>query len=103
MTGTACDPTNTDLADQDVQSPKIPANAVPNLPAAVKLPGLVGVYFGGSQHACGVIHPTGSCIMRANHNRRSRFCPVCRYVIVDLLDPEQHWQVDRDYDKEYVL
>jgi hypothetical protein len=30
-----------------------------------------------------------------------RFCPVCRYILVDLLDPSQHGAIDADYRKRY--
>jgi hypothetical protein len=31
-----------------------------------------------------------------------RFCPVCRYILVDRLDPSQHGAIDRDYDPRYA-
>ena len=63
---------------------------------------IVGLFEGGAQHHCGVYHPTGACIMR-DHRVDSLipFCPVCRYVLVDLIDPTQHGIIDRDYAKIY--
>jgi hypothetical protein len=29
------------------------------------------------------------------------FCPVCRYVLVDLIDPTKHGRLDREYAKIY--
>jgi hypothetical protein len=31
------------------------------------------------------------------------FCQVCRFALVDFIDPEQHRRIDRDYDEEYHL
>jgi hypothetical protein len=31
------------------------------------------------------------------------FCPVCRYVLVDAIDPMQHGALDRDYEQVYPL
>ena len=30
-----------------------------------------------------------------------RFCPVCRYIVVDRLDPSQHGAIDDDYETQY--
>jgi hypothetical protein len=66
------------------------------------LPGLVGVYFGG-RYACGVLHPTGHCMMRNSRDEASTFCPVCCYVLVEQINPEKHWEIDREYEKKYRL
>jgi hypothetical protein len=71
--------------------------------SAKDLPDLVGAYFGGSKYACDIVHPTGHCMMRANLDKHARFCPVCRYVLVEQIDPVQHARVDRDYAKHYPL
>jgi hypothetical protein len=73
-------------------------------------PHVVGAYFGGKRHSCGVLRPTGMCMMRDhtlepeqfNQLKKapqgiSKFCVVCSYVMVDFLDPDQHWRIDRDY------
>jgi len=31
-----------------------------------------------------------------------RFCPVCRYILVDRLDPTQHGKNDAWYDSRYA-
>jgi hypothetical protein len=106
MNGTTCDPTDTDLHQAYVQTPALSPEdieaLVPGFPAE-ELPSLVGAYFGGLQHACGVLHPAGSCIMRTGRKDMSRFCPVCRYILVDMVDPEQHWRIDRDYTNHFYL
>jgi hypothetical protein len=65
------------------------------------LPGLVGAHFGGRRYACGVVHPSGHCMMRNKPEESASFCPVCQYVLVDQIDPEQHWLVDHDYEPKY--
>jgi len=83
---------------------------------------IVGLYEGGNGFPCGIFHPTGACLMRSNaipqrdlHGAvikagldalgRSipppgtlyHFCPVCRYVIVDSVDPNKHPAIDAEY------
>ncbi len=63
---------------------------------------IVGLYAGGRQYHCGIYHPTGNCIMRDSENTHSReFCAVCRYVIVDIIDPSKHATIDDDYNDIY--
>ena len=31
-----------------------------------------------------------------------RFCPVCRYILVDRIDPSQHGLIDADYQPHYA-
>jgi hypothetical protein len=90
-----------------------------NLPAAASFPGgrlpaipsrIIGAYEGGSTFSCGIYHPAGACIMRAplaSGNERGitsfdkgevhGFCAVCRYLIVDRIDPRLHWLIDASY------
>ena len=62
-----------------------------------------------------MLHPTGACMMRqlllnqaaalAAFNVRDvayRFCPVCRYILVDRIDPSQHGVIDAAYQKQYA-
>jgi hypothetical protein len=70
---------------------------------------IVGLYEGGKGYDCGVYHPTGQCIMNLFMDDRDNgttamvkpFCPVCRYAMVDLLDPSQHGRLDDDYYWDY--
>ena len=62
---------------------------------------LVGLFEGGLQFTCGVFHPTGACMMNHHSEDSAAFCPVCRYVIVDMIDPFYHWDIDRDYAEIY--
>jgi hypothetical protein len=66
------------------------------------LPRIVGVYQGGHRHACGVVHPAGTCMMRGARTSM-QFCAVCSYVLVDLIDPAKHAEIDRDYEMVYPL
>jgi hypothetical protein len=95
--------------ERDVQ---IPAN----LPAGLPLgrpryrAQIVGLYDNGARYFCGVYHPSGACLMRTQEpitdpvtKRLTTYllCPVCRYWLVDRLDPTQHAAIDDDYAKRY--
>lgn len=98
MLGAVCDPS----APGGTQVPAVGEHGDPDGKiAADDLPGVVGVYFGGRLFACGILHPTGHCMMRTTGEDTSRFCPVCRYALVDRIDPDQHWWIDREYEKKY--
>ncbi len=67
------------------------------------LPQIVGLYSGGNRYACGVFHPAGECIMSATGPvlELESFCPVCKYVLVDAINPVLHGRLDEDYEKRY--
>lgn len=56
---------------------------------------LVGLYKCGGDYACGTYHPTGVCMMR-NEFFFDEFCAVCRYALVDLIDPTVHPDIEKD-------
>jgi hypothetical protein len=63
---------------------------------------IVGLYEGGGHHDCGVFRPAGRCRMRSGFNATIPFCHVCRYLIVDAVDPTKHGDLDSKlYDKVY--
>jgi hypothetical protein len=67
---------------------------------------IVGLYDSGVRYYCGVFHPSGACVMRALTVPGAPlltylFCPVCRYFLVDRLDPTKHRVIDLDYRKRY--
>ncbi|MET9735775.1 hypothetical protein ABZZ79_35670 [Streptomyces sp. NPDC006458] len=69
---------------------------------------IVGLYENGVIFDCDVYRPTGICIMRRQQfgppgapDQAYQFCPVCRYAMVDLLDPTQHGRIDIDYGPRY--
>lgn len=86
--------------DNNVQNPIIPGVALPDC-FSRKRPRIVGLYSGGRTYHKGLFHPTGNCLMRDSHTDGREFCAVCRYVLVDLIDPDKHWFVDRDYNEIY--
>jgi hypothetical protein len=62
---------------------------------------IIGLYEGGNLFTYDVYHPAGECMMRQDHVESAQFCAVCRYIIVDFVNPFLHWQIDRDYAKIY--
>jgi hypothetical protein len=80
---------------------------------------LVGLFDGGNEFHCGVVHPTGTCIMRQQvtasqpddleaslpesqvRKALASFCHVCRYILVDAFDPRMHALIDSEYAKRY--
>jgi hypothetical protein len=70
---------------------------------------IVGLYENAKGFDCDVYRPTGTCLMRrrlfvdieTGRTRVYQFCPVCRYAIVDLIDPSKHGIIDRDYAPRY--
>ena len=83
------------------------------LPVAIKFGGffakwshrldarIVGLYEGGGQFAKNTFHPAGVCKMRQSRNAFWSFCPVCRYILVDFIDPSRHGGNDEDYGAQY--
>jgi hypothetical protein len=94
--GTACGTT-----DNYIQVP-------PNLPVGLKPPKtkafIIGVYEGGNVYDLDIYHPAGMCKMRnltTSCLGLTRFCQVCRYLLVDAVDPSKHGPLDAIYDPEY--
>jgi hypothetical protein len=42
-------------------------------------------------------------MMRNDHLDTAEFCAVCRYIMVEFINPFHHFQIDRDYDDTYPL
>jgi hypothetical protein len=90
--------------DSLVQQPhNLPAGLPANRPRYKAQ--IVGLYDGGVRFFCGVYHPSGACIMRKlevpSGATTYLFCPVCRYLLVDRIDPSKHGVIDADYSKRY--
>jgi hypothetical protein len=72
-----------------------------NLPSLTRRPrtkaDIIGIYEGGSEFDCGVFRPAGRCRMRNQDIITTPFCHVCRYVIVDRVDPAVHPRLDALY------
>jgi hypothetical protein len=72
----------------------------------------VGAFDGGMRNGCGIYHPSRSCAMNhlqvANpggvraHLTLGPFCPVCSYVLADVIDPALHGDIDALYAPFYV-
>lgn len=60
---------------------------------------LIGVYEGGGGVVCNVYRPAGGCKMRAaeGEDKEGEFCFVCKYLIVNRVDPSFHEVIDREY------
>jgi hypothetical protein len=103
LNGKPCDPADVAGKATGVQVPLLRPPTVAQSVPLHSLPRLVGVYFGGGNFACGVVHPAGTCKMRSPADSYSRFCHVCQYALVEQIDPNQHGRIDRDYDQEYTV
>ena len=104
LNGKTCPP-----ASAGDTSPVAPGDQDPKV-AKVLLPHIAGAYFTGAQYADGIAHPAGMCMMKnstytpsGRPKGVSALCVVCRYAIVDLVDPDKHWQNDLDYDGWFPL
>lgn len=82
-----------------------PDDVPPNPPALSAR--LIGIQDGGYGLSCGVYHPSGACAMRGyiiDPNvglSFTSFCMVCRYALVDRVDPTCHHDIDARYAREY--
>ena len=79
-----------------------PGNApVPPLESAW----IAGLWEKGETFGCDVYHPTGACIMNVysydGYVSSFQFCWICRYAIVDHVDPTLHYRVDNSYWSRY--
>ncbi|GJL65130.1 MAG: hypothetical protein NPIRA05_01010 [Nitrospirales bacterium] len=57
---------------------------------------LLGLYEGGSDATVRVYRPAGGCKMRASQgeDEEGQFCFVCKYLIVNRVDPSKHAELD---------
>lgn len=102
--------------EDDLHFPTVPDFHDMLLPAGLSdasLPFIVGLYEGGMGNNRGVFRPTGACAM--NHHTDIvvdldaggfkvvgvRFCHVCKYILVDAIDPSRHLFIDPEYDAIY--
>ena len=88
------------IDDNEVQQPIIPDVELPDC-FSRKRPRIIGLYSGGKQYHKGIFHPAGTCLMREQHTDGMEICAVCRYILVDIIDPSKHWSIDRDFDDFY--
>jgi len=84
----------------------------PEMQAAINYPAswctgkkhqIVGLFSGGKMFHTGIYHPAGQCMMRGPDEELAKFCPVCQYALVDLIDPSQHGVIDFSITTLYPL
>jgi hypothetical protein len=69
----------------------------------------IGLYENGGRYNCGIYRPTGICLMtRYMHRdtpdkslRAYQFCLVCRYAMVDTVNPSLHRRIEEQYQARY--
>ena len=91
------------LGDLETLDPKFPPNFLSRKIASIRQPSIIGLYEGGYQYYCNVYHPAGNCLMNTHDIEKSAFCHVCRYILVDIIDPLSHSTLDaiKAYNKVY--
>ena len=111
-------PQTTEPCQPDLNDQQNPVNLPSNLTRPKNRRQIVGLFSGGRGFSCNVYHASGECIMRketlqiitrvdgverARDRHTYSFCHVCRYSLVDQIDPRQHDLIDREYDANYPL
>ena len=96
------------LLVQPTPSTNWPGRAAPKPPRYSSW--VIGIVENGDGSNTEIVHPSGVCVMNAPQifdDRKGgpiksyQFCHVCRYALVDRLDPTQHGRIDRDYAPRY--
>jgi hypothetical protein len=66
---------------------------------------ITGLFEQGMGFDCEVYHPTGACLMNVysydGFVSSFQFCWICRYAMVDFVDPTLHGKVDAGYASRY--
>src|SRR5262249_42249882 len=104
---------------EDLEGEQNPVNLPSNLSRPNNHRHVIGLFSGGKGFSCGIYHPSGECIMRREFKavRETfveglgltrfqgreiyQFCHVCRYSLVDQINPLWHAKIDADYDEIY--
>jgi hypothetical protein len=88
--------------------PRVDSMPLPTWFPKARKPLIVGLYEGGMGNDVGVFHPSGFCSMNstifvvtATVTIGVHICPVCRYVLVDEIDPSKHYFIDPEYTPIY--
>lgn len=108
LTKVPCDPAD-QLGEESPGKPRGTDKQVPEFSVDDVLwshrndPKLIGLYAGGARRGCGIFHAAGQCMMRNANLTVNEFCQVCRFVLVEQINPRQHFWIDRDYDPIYPL
>lgn len=82
--------------------PKFPPNFLSHKIASINQSSIIGLYESGSGYYCNVYHPAGMCLM-ITLDVQTSLCHVCRYILVDIIDPLSHGKLDatKAYNKLY--
>lgn len=110
-----CTPAESPVASQFPRNLPATLTRTPAMEGAMfRWPSIVGLYQGGIGVNCGAYHPAGDCMMRgaseeswaqrtssAATTEFRPFCHVCRYWLVDRIDPSKHRELDDLYDPSY--
>jgi len=93
--------------DLPTRAVNFPDNKAPHPPRYSAF--TIGLYENGGRYFCGIYRPTGICLMaRATHGSTAQhnlqayeFCLVCRYAMVDAVNPSLHPRIERQYRARY--
>lgn len=83
-----------------VQGPENPPASITNFRLPAVASEVVGLFEGGGTFTCRVYRACGSCRMRDFDplaRQQIRFCFVCKYMLVNLIDPSVHHVIDALY------
>ncbi len=97
------DSQNRELIDRDlVQNSKIPSKLIPCCSKRKKE--IVAFYARGAICHGDIYHPTAKCMMGQTPEDGSytELCAVCRYILVNLIDPTKFEAFDEDYMKRKI-
>jgi hypothetical protein len=86
---------DTTRINNDEDNPK----DIPDFKAPCKSYKLIGIYEGANTYTGMQYRPAGACKMRGNHTsgEAGEFCFVCKYLIVNRVDPGLHDILDHNY------
>ncbi len=84
-----------------VQESRIPGSLVPSCSRRKKQ--IVAMYSGGHTFHGHIYHPTAQCMMRSHSHSSGSIeglCEVCKYTLVNIVDPSKHPQLNEKYSKK---
>jgi len=105
LTGTinTCDPVEEARRGNQDQIPELPAGTLSLRWSLRNVTRITGLYTGGATFGCGAFHPAGACMMRNHFRDVAQFCDVCRYALVDFINPVHHGELEADREWIYPL
>ncbi len=90
------------IDDEPVQNSSIPGSLVPSCSSRKKE--IIALYSGGRRFHGNTYHPSGHCFMRyhSHDGGYDEFCAVCKYILVDMIDPSKHGALDEQYSSRNI-